>query len=235
VNLEVKRKDGTTMSKEAQLHTRENTSLSAVAEKRLLVWLAHRMPRWVNSDHLTVLGFFGMVFAGLSYWLASYYPLALFFVVAGLAINWFGDSLDGTLARVRNKLRPRYGYYVDHVVDIFGAFSILGGLALSAYMSPAVAAGVLLVYLLLNIDIYLATHALGTFRLSFWKLGPTELRVALAGGSLVLLVRPEVHLAGQKYLLFDVAGVVGMVVIGSLAIFSVVRNTLTLYRAETIH
>jgi phosphatidylglycerophosphate synthase len=209
-------------------------SLSAAAEKRLLVWLANRMPRWVNSDHLTVLGFAGMVFAGLSYWLASYYPLALYLVVVGLAINWFGDSLDGTLARVRNKLRPRYGYYVDHVVDIFGAFSILGGLALSGYMSPAVAAGFLLVYLLLNIDIYLATHALGKFRMSFWKLGPTELRIALAAGTLVLLVRPEVQLAGQEYLLFDVAGVVGIAVVGSLAIFSVARNTLTLYRGETV-
>ncbi len=222
------------MSTATQFHVRENLSLSAKAEKRLLVWLALRMPQWVNSDHLTVLGFCGMIFAGLSFWLASDYPLALFFVVAGLAVNWFGDSLDGTLARVRNKLRPRYGYYVDHIVDIFGAFCILGGLALSAYMSPAVAAGMLHVYLLVHIDIFLATHALGKFRMSFWKLGPTELRIALAGGTLVLLVRPEVHLAGQKYLLFDVAGVAGMVVLGSIAIFSVVRNILTLYRMETI-
>jgi phosphatidylglycerophosphate synthase len=222
------------MSTATVLHARENLSFSAAAEKRFLVWMAQRMPRWVNSDHLTILGFAGMALAGLSYWAASYNPLALYMVVVGLAINWYGDSLDGTLARVRNKLRPRYGYYVDHVVDIFGAFSLLAGLALSSYMSVSVAAGLMIVYMLLNIDIYLATHALGTFRLSYWKLGPTELRIALAIGTLVLLVRPEVHLAGQKVLLFDVAGVVGIVVIAGLSVFSVVRNTLALYRMETV-
>ncbi len=223
------------MSKPASLHARENMSLSADAEKRFLVWMARRMPAWVNSDHLTALGFAGMVFAGLSYWAASYNRFALFLVVVGLAVNWFGDSLDGTLARVRDRLRPRYGFYVDHVVDIFGAFSLVGGLALSGYMSVWVAMGVLLVFLLLNANIYLATHALGKFRLSYWKFGPTELRIVLAIGTLVLLVRPEVHLAGQKYLLFDVGGVVAMVGMAMIVIFSVVQNTLTLYRAETIH
>ncbi len=223
------------MSKPVSLHVRENMSLSADAEKRLLVWMAHRMPAWVNSDHLTALGFAGMIFAGLSYWAASYNRFALVLVVVGLGINWFGDSLDGTVARVRNKLRPRYGFYVDHVVDIFGAFSLVGGLALSGYMSGWVAMGVLLVFLLLNANIYLATHALGKFRLSYWKFGPTELRIVLAIGTLVLLVRPEVHLAGHKYLLFDVGGVVAMAGMVVIVMYSVVQNTMTLYRAETIH
>jgi phosphatidylglycerophosphate synthase len=223
------------MSKDVQLHDRENNGLSAAAEKRLLVWMAKRMPRWVNSDHLTALGFAGMIFAGLSYWAASYNRLALLLVVVGLAVNWLGDSLDGTLARVRNKLRPRYGFYVDHVIDIFGTSALLGGVALSGYMSPIVAGGLLMAYMLLNIDIYLATHALGVFRLSFWGFGGTELRILLAVGTLVLLVRPEVHLAGETYLLFDVAGVVGIVGLLFTVVISVIRNTLTLYRAETIH
>lgn len=223
------------MSQPDQLHTRENRSLSARAEKRALVWLAKRMPRWVSSDHLTVLGFGGMIFAGLSFWAASYNRLALFMVVVGLAINWFGDSLDGTVARVRNKLRPRYGFYVDHIVDIFGFLCLLGGLALSGFMSGWVAMGVLLVFLVLNANIYLATHVLGKFRLSYGKFGPTELRIVLAIGALVLLVRPEVHLAGQKFLLFDVGGVVAMVAMSFIVLYSVIQNTVTLYRAESIH
>ncbi len=223
------------MSEETKLHDRENNGFSAAAEKRLLIWMANRMPRWVNSDHLTLLGFFGMIFAGLSFWAASYNKMALVFVVVGLTVNWFGDSLDGTLARVRNKLRPRYGFYVDHMIDIFGVMALLSGLALSIYMSPVVAGGLLMAYMLLNIDIYLATHVFGVFKLSVWKFGGTELRILLAVGVLALAFRPEVHLAGEVYPLFDVAGVVSMVGIFVMAVVSVIRNTMTLYRAETIH
>ena len=222
------------MSEETKLHDRENNGFSAAAEKRLLIWMANRMPRWVNSDHLTLLGFFGMIFAGLSFWAASYNRTALVFVVVGLAVNWFGDSLDGTLARVRNQLRPRYGFYVDHMIDIFGVMALLSGLALSIYMSPVVAGGLLMAYMLLNIDIYLATHVFGVFKLSVWKFGGTELRILLAVGVLALAFRPEVHLAGEVYPLFDVAGVVSMVGIFVMAVISVIRNTMTLYRAETI-
>ncbi len=223
------------MSEETKLHDRENNGFSAAAEKRLLIWMANRMPRWVNSDHLTLLGFFGMIIAGLSFWAASYNRLALVMVVVGLTVNWFGDSLDGTLARVRNKLRPRYGFYVDHMIDIFGVMALLSGLALSIYMSPVVAGGLLMAYMLLNIDIYLATHVFGVFKLSVWKFGGTELRILLAVGVLALAFRPEVHLAGEVYPLFDVAGVVSMVGIFLMAVVSVIRNTMTLYRAETIH
>ena len=222
------------MSEETKLHDRENNGFSAAAEKRLLIWMANRMPRWVNSDHLTLLGFFGMIFAGLSFWAASYNRMALVFVVVGLTVNWFGDSLDGTLARVRNQLRPRYGFYVDHMIDIFGVMALLSGLALSIYMSPVVAGGLLMAYMLLNIDIYLATHVFGVFKLSVWKFGGTELRILLAVGVLALAFRPEVHLAGEVYPLFDVAGVVSMVGIFVMAVISVIRNTMTLYRAETI-
>jgi phosphatidylglycerophosphate synthase len=221
------------MATAVQLHARENNSLSADAEKRALVWMAERLPSWVNSDHLTVLGFVGMIIAGLGYWVGSYNEAALLFVVVGLTVNWFGDSMDGTLARVRNKLRPRYGYYVDHVVDVFGVSAILGGLAVSRFMSPTVAAGLFMAYMLMSIDIYLATHALGKFKISFGIFGATELRILLAVGSMFLLTRPEVHIAGQKYLLFDLAGVVGIVGLVAVALFSVIRNTVTLYRQET--
>ena len=137
--------------------TRSLTSVLAPIEKRTLTWLARRMPGWVNSDHLTGLALFSMLLAGLSYWLARVTPVGLVLVVVFLAVNWFGDSLDGTVARVRGHQRPRYGFYVDHLVDALGAVFLLGGLGLSGYMSPAVACAVLVAYLLLLVETFLAT------------------------------------------------------------------------------
>jgi hypothetical protein len=114
---------------------REQVSFLAPLEKRLLVWLAHRTPRWINSDHLTALGLLSLLGAGLSYWYARYSHAGLSLAIAFLALNWLGDSLDGTLARVRNHQRPRYGFYVDRIVDAFGTFFLLAGLALSRYWS----------------------------------------------------------------------------------------------------
>ena len=158
----------------AQLHIRQHGSLLAPCESRALIWLAERMPAWVTSNQLTGLALIAMLGAGLAYWTASRAPVALLFVVVGLTVNWFGDSLDGTLARVRNQQRPRYGFYVDHVVDLFGTFFLLGGLGLSGYMSPLVAMALLVAYLMTSAEIYLATHACGVFRISMWKIGPTE-------------------------------------------------------------
>jgi archaetidylinositol phosphate synthase len=214
--------------------TRVLTSWLAPAERRCLIWLAQRMPAWVNSDHLTALGFVGTVMAGASYWLARWHPLALLLVVFWLAVNWFGDSLDGTLARVRNCQRPRYGFYVDHVLDAFGGFFLLGGLGLSGYMSPLVAGLLLVVYYLLSIEVYLATYCLASFRLSFWKFGPTELRLLLAVGNVALLWHPTTTIVGPRLLLFDVGGVIGIVCIAATAITAAARNTVVLYRAEPL-
>ena len=168
------------------------SSILAPAEKRTLAFLAARIPMWINSDHLTGLAIVAMLGAGLSYWLAASTPVGLVFAVVCLAINWFGDSLDGTLARVRQHQRPRYGYYIDHVLDAFGALFLFGGLALSGYMSPLIALGLLVAYLIVAIEVYLAAHVLGEFRITYFQMGPTELRILLAIGSLWLMVRPDV-------------------------------------------
>ncbi|HOT00670.1 MAG TPA: CDP-alcohol phosphatidyltransferase family protein, partial [Acidobacteriota bacterium] len=130
---------------------RSQQSFLAPLEKRVLVWMAERLPAWINPDHLTGLGFLAMLGVGLSYWYASQSRLGLMLASVWLVVNWFGDSLDGTVARVRNQLRPRYGFYVDHICDAFGTCFMLGGLALSGYMSPPVAAALLITYLMLNI------------------------------------------------------------------------------------
>jgi archaetidylinositol phosphate synthase len=212
--------------------TRLQASLLTSLERRTLLWLAHRLPDTIHSDHLTALALAAMLGAGASYWLASITPAGLVLAIVCLAINWFGDSLDGTLARVRQQQRPRYGYYVDHVVDAIGVLALFGGLALSGHMSAAVAAGLLIAYFLLCLEVYLATHSLGTFRMSFFGFGPTELRIVLSIGSLVLLVHPRAELFGHSFRLFDVGGLVGAAGLAVTFVYSAVSNARALYRAE---
>jgi archaetidylinositol phosphate synthase len=213
---------------------RAQLSLLAPFEKKCLIWLARHAPRWINSDHLTALGLVSLAGAGLSYWYARSNPAGLLWVIVFLALNWLGDSLDGTLARVRNQQRPRYGFYVDHVVDAFGTFFLLGGLGLSGYMSERIASALLIAYFMLSIEVYLATYTLGTFHLSFWKFSPTELRILLAIGNIALLYRPVVHLFGGSYLLFDVGGAAGVAGMALMLVTAAAKHTVALYRAEPI-
>lgn len=215
---------------------RAQLSFLAPIEKRCLVWLAVRAPRWIHSDHLTALGLAALLAAGLCYWYSRWNPTALLLVIICLAANWAGDSLDGTLARVRNKQRPRYGFYVDHIVDCLGALLLLGGLALSGFMSHGIASGLLIVYLLLSCEVYLATYTLGKFQISFWKFSPTELRILLAAGNVVLFLKPGAGmiLLGGHYSLFDIGGAVGIVGMVSVLTASVIQHTRALYLAEPV-
>ena len=213
---------------------RVQESWSAVWEKQALLWLATRTPAWIGPDHLTILGLAAQIGAGACYALASRNRNSLFGAIACLALNWLGDSLDGTLARVRHRLRPRYGFYVDHMVDSFGALALMGGLGLSGYMHPWIATGLLIAFLMLSIQSYLATHALGEFRLSFWRFGPTELRILLAVGNLALFWKPMVHVFGHVYRLFDVGGFIGLIGMGLMVIVFAAQNTARLYREERI-
>jgi archaetidylinositol phosphate synthase len=212
--------------------TRIQESALSAFEWKLLLWLANRMPSCVNSDHLTALGFLAQIMTGASYALARFDRRWLIVTIAFLALNWFGDSLDGTLARVRNKQRPRYGFYVDHILDSIGSVALMGGLALSRYISPIIAMGLLLLFLLLSIQSYLATYTLGEFRMSFWSFGPTELRILLAVGNLVLLRWPMV-LHGRYHLL-DVGGIIGIAGMTAMLVFFTVKNTVRLYNQEHI-
>jgi phosphatidylglycerophosphate synthase len=214
--------------------TRELGSVLSGVEKRVLVFLAERMPRSIHSDHLTILGLLSMLGGGLSFWAARVEPLALVLVVFFLGLNWLGDSLDGTLARVRRCQRPKYGYYVDHVVDVFGAFFLLGGLALSGYMSPVVAGGLMVSYLMVVSEIYLAAYAVGVFRIHFLRLGPTELRILFAVGTLFLLHGAHATVFGSRHLLFDIGGVCGIAGLFVTLLVSTVRNTRILYFRETV-
>jgi phosphatidylglycerophosphate synthase len=213
---------------------RAQQSLLASAEKRALVWLARRTPAWVCPDHLTALGLGALVATGLSFWYASRDKRSLVLVVLLLAVNWLGDSLDGTLARVRKKTRPRYGFYVDHVVDALGTTCLLGGLALSGYMHDRLALGLLIGYFLLSIEVYLATYTIGTFHLSFWKFSPTELRIVLSIGALAAYIDPAVVPGAHSYRVFDLGALLALAVMLIMLVTSVIRHTVYLYRLERI-
>lgn len=214
--------------------TRIHTSLLAAVEKRCLIWMAERLPAWVSSDQLTALGAVAMLGAGVSYWVGGSQPLVLLVVVLMLAVNWFGDSLDGTLARVRKQERPKYGFYVDHVLDVVGMLFLFSGLVLGGFMTPLVGAALLVAYYLLNVEIALATHTVGTFKISYWKIGPTELRILIAIGTLQLLRSAEVTLFGGRYLLFDVGGVGAIAGLLTTFVASAISNTWTLYKSEPL-
>jgi archaetidylinositol phosphate synthase len=213
---------------------RVQESLSAGVEKRILLWLAARTPAAINSDHLTLLGFAGQLLAGSSYALAGWNRYALLAATFFIGLNWLGDSLDGTLARFRNQQRPRYGFYVDHIIDTFGAGFLMGGLAISGYLQWGVAIAMLIVFLMLSIEVYLTTYTLGHFQLSYWFLGPTEIRILLAIGNVTLLFRPTVHIFGHAFRLFDVGGVIATAAMGVMLVVSAVRHTAMLYRQERI-
>src|SRR5438309_11019567 len=211
---------------------RVQASFLAAGEKKILLWLAERTPAGINSDHLTALGFAGQLAAGVFYALSRWNCYYLLAVIACLVVNWLGDSLDGTLARVRQQQRPGYGFYVDHMVDSFGALFLMGGLAVSGYMHPYLAIGLLVAFLLLSIQSYLAAYTLGEFHLSFWKFGPTELRILLAVGNIARFFRPMV-LHG-RYRLFDVGGAIGLVGMIIMLIYFSAQNTYWLYQRERL-
>ena len=210
---------------------REHNSVLAASEKRLLIRIAGRLPAWINSDHLTSLGAAAMLGIGVCYWAGGG---ALWMVIPLLAVNWFGDSLDGTLARVRKQERPRYGYYVDHVLDAIGFAFLFGGLMLGGHMSPIIGLAFLAAYYLVVAEISMATHARGRFKMAFMKVGPTELRIILAAGTIRLMRSDAVRVAGHEWLLFDVGGVVAAA--GMLIAFATaaVRNGVALYNEERL-
>jgi archaetidylinositol phosphate synthase len=213
-------------------HVREHRSILAAGEKRLLIFIAERLPKAVSSDHLTSLALLAMGLAGAAFAATWWDRRALWLVVAALALNWFGDSLDGTLARVRRAERPRYGFYVDHVLDIAGATLLLAGLACSPFMSPIVALGVLIAYLLVSGEVFLATAVRGVFTMSVAGVGPTELRIVLAIGTLALFNDPHVTFGPLAFRLFDFGGALAALGLIGVFVMAVLKNATALATAE---
>jgi len=213
---------------------RVHDALTARVEKRVLTWMAQRMPAWIGPDHLTALALVAQILAGGAYALSSRDARFLWIVNAFLVLNWFGDSLDGTLARIRNRQRPRYGFYVDHIADTFGALALMAGLGFSGYLHWPIAAGLLVCFYALSIESYLATYTTGRFHLSHGLFGPTEIRILLAMGNAAVAWHPYMMFAGHRYLVFDFGGAVAIAGMAVMVLIAAVRQTMLLYREEAL-
>lgn len=214
--------------------TRVQQALTASVERKALRWLAQRTPRRVTPDHLTTLGFVAQFLAGVSYALARWNKYSLLLATFFIAVNWLGDSLDGTLARYRGWLRPRYGFYVDHMVDTFGATFLMFGLAASNYLHWQIAVSMLVAFLVLSVETYLAAYTLCDFHLSHGLFGPTEIRILLMVGNVTLMFFPHAHLFGSDLLLFDVGGALASAGMLGMAILATIRHTIRLYGEERL-
>ena len=213
---------------------RVHNALTAKLEKRFLTWMALRMPQAINPDHLTALAFASQILAGGAYALSSRDGRLLWLVNFFLALNWFGDSLDGTLARVRNRQRPRYGFYVDHIADTFGAFALMAGLGCSGFAHWEIAAGMLVCFYALSIESYLATYTTGRFHLSHGLFGPTEIRILLAVGNILILNYPYVNIVGRRFLSFDFGGAIAIVGMTAMVVSAAFQQTVLLYKKEAL-
>jgi archaetidylinositol phosphate synthase len=222
------------MNAEGGQHERSYDFLLAPFERRVLPRLAAALPGWVVPDHLTILGLIASTGIGIAYYLSNHNESWLWLVSFLLVVNWYGDSLDGTLARVRRIERPRYGFYLDHLMDAYSTFMIGMGLGVSPYMLLAVGLAIVIAYLLLSINVYLETHVFGEFGLGYALIGPTEVRVVLIGlNTMALWLGPlPFGVRGVDATVFDVAGVAAVTAMIAMLIARAARNLRTLARME---
>ncbi len=214
--------------------TRIQQAITAPVERKVLAWLAARTPGSISPDHLTALGFVAQILAGAAYALSRWNKYFLMLATFFIAMNWLGDSLDGTVARYRNRLRPRYGFYVDHMTDTFGGVFLMSGLAISGFLHWQIAIGMLVGFLVLSVESYLTTYTVGKFRMSYALFGPTEIRILLMIGNVALIFRPYAHLAGHKFLLFDVGGSIAILGMTMMAVVATGIHTAQLYQEERL-
>jgi phosphatidylglycerophosphate synthase len=188
--------------------TREASFLLAEPEKRLLRWIAARLPRWILPDDMTALGVLAAFGVCAAYQLSNEATGWLWVASGLLAVQWLGDSLDGTLARVRGIERPRYGYYLDHLVDAVATAAIGIGLGLSPFMLLSVATLIVVAYLILSINVYLESQAFGRFSIGYGRVGPTEIRIVLIAlnSALALGAGLDFGVGDLDLTVFDVIG-----------------------------
>lgn len=198
--------------------TRIQTSFLNAAEKKALVWLAERMPACVTSDMMTLVGVAGAFLTGLGFALTNYSIHFLWLATFGLAVNWFGDSLDGTIARVRRKQRPLYGYYLDHTVDVVNEAMMFMGAGLAPFFDIKVAMIAYMLYLALTLNVSINAHLKSEFRLTYAKLGPTEFRIIIAVANTVIWCFGDAVLSSPVpgWFVMGVTGILALIYLGSL-------------------
>jgi phosphatidylglycerophosphate synthase len=219
------------MSK-AKEHTRVNDILLGPLERPALQWLCVHLPGWMTPDILTLIGIFGSVVIFAGYILTKVDSGFLWLASLGYVVNWFGDSLDGSIARYRKIERPKYGFFVDHTVDAFSQLLIFIGLGLSPYISYEVATLALLGYLLMSVYVYVDTYVTGVFKISYGKFGPTEMRAIAILANLVFFIwaSPTVELWFGPVLVYDIFALAVATALIAVFIYSVIRRATELAR-----
>lgn len=215
-------------------HDRQSAYATARFEKWALPCLARSLPSWVVPDHLTVVGIISATAVFGCYLATNVHPGWFWVASAWLVVHWFGDSLDGTLARVRKSERPRYGYYIDHITDAYSTVIVCLGLGLTSVMHFGVGVALALVYLVMSINVYLETHVYKQFQFGYGRLGPTEGRILLILLNTVAALFGPISVAGldARLTLFDLIGAVGGMLMGVLLLARVVSNLRRLGRLD---
>jgi phosphatidylglycerophosphate synthase len=217
-----------------QSHRRVNDILLGPLERPALQWLAAHMPTWMTPDLLTIIGILGAVIILTGYVLSNENAAFLWLATFGFVVNWFGDSLDGTLARYRKIERPKYGFFVDHTVDAFSQLLIFAGIGLSPYISFELAMLALVGYLLMSIFVYVDTYVTGVFKISYGKLGPTEMRaIAIILNIAFLYIEvPTIELSFVQISIYDFITLLIASILILIYIFSTIRRAGELARLE---
>jgi archaetidylinositol phosphate synthase len=216
-------------------HTRVNRILLGFLERPALRWLCERMPSWMTPDILTGIGLFGSLMVGAGYMLVKFNPIFIWLASLGMIINWFGDSLDGSLARYRHIERPKFGFFIDHTVDVIAEVAIFGGVALSGYVDPALALLALVGYLMMSVFVYVYTFVTGEFRISYGGVGPTEMRLILIiSNALIFFIgKPIVNLGFMSFGLYDGVLMVIIAMLFMAYLFMVITKAIELSRLES--
>jgi len=221
-------------SNQAQNHTRMNNSFIGIQEKKLLLWMSARTPAWITPDILTMIGLFASVLIFISYALTYFDKRFLWLASIGFIIQWYGDSMDGTLARYRKIERPRYGFFVDHIIDSVSEVLIFIGLGISPFLRFDIALLALISYLLASIYVFLTTYVNGVFRISYSGIGPTEMRlIGIAANTAVFFTsNPLVTFPWFSLSLFDLIVVCVMLIIIWLFITNTISTAMSLSRED---
>ncbi|MGC9364937.1 MAG: CDP-alcohol phosphatidyltransferase family protein [Fidelibacterota bacterium] len=221
-------------AKKFRSHIRINESILGALERKVLLRLAKKMPDWVTPDLMTFSGFLATLIIFLSYWLSNFHPGYLWLANLGFILNWVGDSLDGTLARYRHIERPQYGFYVDHTTDALGQIIIITGLGISPYISFTVALLAVIAYLLLSIHVYIRTYVVGVFRISYLRIGPTEVRMILIlfNTAMFFFGIPRIEILSHTVILYDVLALVVTGIMFLLFLVHSVKGAIQLQNAD---
>jgi archaetidylinositol phosphate synthase len=219
---------------EPEPHRRINDILLGPLERPALRWLAAHLPLWVTSDVLTGIGVLGALIIFVSYWLTWVDARFLWVASLGFVVNWFGDSLDGTVARYRKVERPKYGFFVDHTVDAFSEVLVFLGLGLSPYVRFEIACLALIGYLLMSVLVYVRTYVEGVFKISYAGVGPTEMRaIAVAANAVMFFVgNPIVQLPVGSFSVYDLVGATVAIALGGAFVISAATQAARLAKLD---